>query len=130
MTVTYYKGLLIIYGSLLESYINSYDIDYTRQGIYDVGDETRYHVSTMTLVGKVTSVTVERRVVGREKLVVGDCTFDTFVIETQADFPDGAEIFTRSNFSPALKMNLRFTTTTDGSQTYDVNYDGIEPLRR
>jgi tetratricopeptide (TPR) repeat protein len=129
VTVTYYKGLLIVYGSLLESYINSYDIDYTRQGDYQVGQDTHYHASSVTLGGKLTKVAVERRIVGQEKLVVGDCSFDTFVVETQTVFPDGKKTLSRSNFSPALRMNLRFTTTTDGSKTYDVSYGLIEPLK-
>jgi hypothetical protein len=84
----------------------------------------------MTLDGKVTSATVERRVMGREKLAIGDCTFDTFVVESQTEYPDGETTQTRANFSPALKMNLRFTTTAKGSKTYDVSYDDIEPLSK
>jgi tetratricopeptide (TPR) repeat protein len=130
IVATYYKGLLIVYGSMLESYINSYDIDYTRQGTYQVGEDTHYHGSSVTLDGRLTKVAVERRVVGQEKLAVGDCSFDTFIIESETVFPDGQKTHSRSNFSPALRMNLRFTTTTDGAKSYDVNYDLIEPLSR
>jgi hypothetical protein len=127
---TYYKGMLIVYGSLLESYISSYDIDYTQQDHVEVGQMSRYHASRLTLDGKVTSATVERRVVGREKLAIGDCTFDTFIVETQTEYPDGETVGTRANFSPALKMNLRFTTTAKDSKAYDVSYDDIEPLNK
>jgi hypothetical protein len=127
---TYYKGMLIVYGSLLESYISSYDIDYAQQDNVEVGQMSRYHASRMTLDGKVTSATVERRVVGREKLAIGDCTFDTFVVESQTAYPDGEIARTRANFSPALKMNLRFTTTAKDSKSYDVSYDDIEPLSK
>jgi tetratricopeptide (TPR) repeat protein len=127
---TYYKGMLIVYGSLLESYISSYDIDYAQQDNVDVGQLSHYHASRMTLDGKVTSATVERRVVGRESLAIGDCTFDTFVVESQTEYPDGETTRTRANFSPALKMNLRFTTTAKDSKAYDVSYDDIEPLSK
>ena len=130
MTATYYKGLLIVFASFLETYINSYDIDYTRLGVYQVGQETRYHASSVTLAGKVTNVAVERRVAGQEKLVIGDCTFDTFVIQSQTKFPDGTKTVARSNFSPELKTSLRFTTTTEGSDPYEVSYNRIEPLSR
>jgi tetratricopeptide (TPR) repeat protein len=127
---TYYKGMLIVYGSLLESYITSYDIDYTQQDNVEVGQLSRYHASRMTLDGKVTSATVERRVVGRENLAIGDCKFDTFVVESQTEYPDGETAHTRANFSPALKMNLRFTTTAKDAKAYDVSYDDIEPLSK
>ena len=127
---TYYKGMLIVYGSLLESYISSYDIDYAQQDNVEVGQMSHYHASRVTLDGKVTSATVERRVVGRENLAIGDCTFDTFVVESLTEYPDGETTHTRANFSPALKMNLRFTTTAKGSKTYDVSYDDIEPLSK
>jgi len=127
---TYYKGMLIVYGSLLESYITSYDIDYAQQDNVEVGQLSHYHASRMTLDGKVTSATVERRVVGRENLAIGDCTFDTFVVESQTEYPDGETTRTRANFSPALKMNLRFTTTAKDSKAYDVSYDDIEPLSK
>jgi tetratricopeptide (TPR) repeat protein len=127
---TYYKGMLIVYGSLLESYITSYDIDYAQQDNVEVGQLSHYHASRMTLDGKVTSATVERRVVGRENLVIGVCTFDTFVVESQTEYPDGETTHTRANFSPALKMNLRFTTTAEDSKAYDVSYDEIEPLSK
>jgi hypothetical protein len=127
---TYYKGMLIVYGSLLESYISSYDIDYAQQDNVEVGQMARYHASRMTLDGKVTSATVERHVVGREKLVIGDCTFDTFVVESRTEYPDGEIARTRANFSPSLKMNLRFTTTAKDSKSYEVSYDDIEPLSK
>ena len=130
MSATYYKGLLILFASFLDTYINSYDIDYTRLGVYQVGQEALYHALHVTLDGKVTSVTVERRVVGAEKLVIGDCTFDTFVVESKTQFPDGTKTVGRSNFSPELKMSLHFTTTSEGSEPYEVGYDRIAPLTR
>ncbi len=127
---TYYKGMLIVYGSLLESYISSYDIDYAQQDNVAVGQTSRYHASRMTLDGEIANATVERRVAGREDLTIGDCTFDTFVVESQTEYPDGEITRTRANFSPALRMNLRFTTTAKDSKSYDVSYDGIEPLNK
>ena len=84
----------------------------------------------MTLDGKVRDYTVERRVAAQEKLAVGDCRFDTFVIETQSLYPDGTKSAARSNFSPMLGMSLRLVTTTEGSQPAEVSYDRILPLRR
>lgn len=130
LTATYYKGLLILFASFLDSYINLYDIDYTRLGDYQVGQETLYHGSSVTLDGKVRNITVDRWVAARERLVIGECTFDTFVVQSQTMFPDETKTDARSNFSPALRMSLRFTTTTDGAPPYEVSYDRIEPLRR
>jgi tetratricopeptide (TPR) repeat protein len=130
MSATYYKGLLIVFASFLESYINSYDIDYTRLGFYQVGQQTLYHGTSVTLDGKARNLTVERRIAGEEKLVIGDCTFDTFVIQSRTLFADGTKAVARSNFSPELRMSLRLTSTAEGADPYEVSYDGIEPLRQ
>jgi len=130
MSATYYKGLLILFASFLDTYINSYDIDYSQLGVFRVGQESLYHVSHVTLDGKVTGATVERRVVGAEKLSIGDCTFDTFVVESRTLFADGTTTVTRSNFSPELKMSLHFTNSSAGSPPYEASFDGIEPLPR
>jgi hypothetical protein len=130
MSATYYKGLLILFASFLDTYINSYDIDYSRLGVFRVGQESLYHVSHMTLDGKVTGATVERQVVGAEKLSIGDCTFDTFVIESHTLFADGTTTAARSNFSPELKMSLHLITNSAGMQPYEVSFDAIEPLPR
>ncbi len=130
MSATYYKGLLIVFASFLSSYINSYDIDYTRLADYRIGEETRYRASSMTLDGKVRDYSVERRVTAQETLAVGDCSFDTVVIEAQSLYPDGTKTLARSNFSPALGMSLRLVSTTEGSDPVEVSYDRIVPLRR
>jgi tetratricopeptide (TPR) repeat protein len=128
LTATYYKGLLILFASFLESYINLYDVDFTRLGDYQVGQETLYHASNVTLDGKVRNVTVDRWVAARERLVIGECAFDTFVIESRTLFPDGTKTLARSNFSPTLRMSLRLIATTEGSQPYEISYSRIEPL--
>jgi hypothetical protein len=130
MTATYYKGLLIVFASFLETYINSYDIDYTRLGVYQVGEETRYHTSSVTFGGKVRQTTVARRISGQEKLALGDCSFNTFVVESKMTYSDGTKTVARSNFSPDLKSSLRLTTTTDGAEPAVVSFDRIEPLSR
>lgn len=130
MSATYYKGLLIVFASFLSTYINSYDIDYTRLTDYRVGEQTLYHASSMTLDGKVRNYTVERRVAAQEKLAVGECAFDTVVIETQSLYPDGTKTMARSNFSPTLGMSLRLVTAAEGSEPIEVSYDRIVPLRR
>jgi tetratricopeptide (TPR) repeat protein len=130
MSATYYKGLLVLFASFLDTYVNSYDIDYTRLGNYQIGQQTLYHASHLTLDGTVSIVTVRRRIAAQEKLVIGDCSFDTFVIESQSQFPDGTKTVARANFSPALRMSLRYSTTTEGAQPYEVSYDRIEPLNR
>jgi tetratricopeptide (TPR) repeat protein len=130
MSATYYKGLLILFASFLDTYINSYDIDFTRLGDFQVGQEALYHISRLSLDGKVTNAAVERRIVGQEKLSIGECTFDTFVIESQTTFPDGTKTVARSNFSPALRMSLRITSTSDGAEPHEVSFDRVEPLGR
>jgi tetratricopeptide (TPR) repeat protein len=128
LTATYYKGLLILFASFLESYINLYDVDFTRLDDYQVGQETLYHASNVTLDGKVRNVTIDRWVAARERLVIGECAFDTFVIESRTLFPDGTKTLARSNFSPTLRMSLRLIATTEGSQPYEISYSRIEPL--
>jgi hypothetical protein len=130
MSATYYKGLLILFASFLDTYINSYDIDYSLLGVFRIGQESLYHVSHVTLDGKVTGATVKRRVVGAEKLAIGDCAYDTFVVESHTLFPDGTTTVTRSNFSPELKMSLHFTNSSEGSPPYEVGFDAIAPLLR
>ncbi len=113
----------------------TYDFDYTKVPDIKVGDDKRYH-PTATVVhgssGTVTknTLTVDVRVVGQERVVLGGCALDTFVIEsatTGAGIPKG---IWHTSFSPALRTPIHLKGNFEGLSPVEVSYDRIEQLKK
>jgi hypothetical protein len=130
-TPTYYKGIFLI-RVVTDSVTTtaSYDFDYTKEPDLHVGYHKTFHITLTAPDGTATTRTVDNRVVGRESVVVGDCTLDTLVLEGQTAFTDRPMQTRRVYFSPALRTFVRTTITNDGSPPTWILYDHIEPPAR
>jgi len=127
---TYYKGIYLIQAvDGTATSIASYDFDYTREPDLNVGFQKTFHVTLTTPDGKATTSAVNNRIVAREKIVLGDCTLETLVLEGQTASPNKPMQTRRSHFSPELRAFVRSTITTDGAPPVVIVYDHIEPGR-
>jgi hypothetical protein len=110
----------------------SYDPPHTKEPDFDVGYHKSYHATTTKSDGKSVTSDDETWVVGRESLVIGDCTLDTLIVDGKMASPDkpGQIMILYGNFSPALRTFVRSTTISDGSPPSRVLFDKIEPLGR
>jgi hypothetical protein len=128
-TMTYYKGkYLVVMTSPTATTMFTYDFDYSKEADeLPVGNENVYHLTFRQSDGKSANATIYRHVIGREAINIGDCFYDTLVIEVKTTYSDHTT-FTRANFSPALRIAVRSIVTRDGSPTSQYIYDRIEPL--
>jgi hypothetical protein len=128
---TYYKGLyLISVVSDAATTIASYDFDYTKEPDLYVDYHRAFHVTLTTPDGRATTSAVDNRVIGREQLVVGDCTLDTFVMENQRASVGNPVQTRRTYYSPTLRTFVRSTITVEGAPPTWIVYDHIEPPSR
>jgi hypothetical protein len=130
-TPTYYKGVFLI-RVVAESATTTatYDFDYTKEPDLYVGYHKTFHLTLTAPDGKAATRTVDNRVVGRESVVIGDCTLDTLVLEGQTAFTDRPMQTRRAYYSPALRTFVRTTMTDDGSPPTWILFDHIEPPSR
>jgi hypothetical protein len=93
-----------------------------------------YHKAFRTTVrladgrgGRGMSFAVDLRVVGRERISVGDCTLDTLVVDERRTYtPDSIET-RHMNFSPLLRTFVRITSSDGDEPPTTTVYDRIEP---
>jgi hypothetical protein len=127
-TPSYYRGAYLVrFVTGTAATDVTYDFDYTREPDFYLGQQKSYRMTLKTPDGVSTTSMVSFRVAGQEVLVMGDCALDTFAIESQTVYPDRPMQKREVNFSPALRMYVRATITSEGTPPNVQIYDRIEP---
>ena len=116
-----------------------YDFDYTKAPPLEVGYRKTYHVTYAMPNGDSRTTETALSVEGRERVTIGSCGYDTFVIQLNSTDVDAktkqtSKRSTRYNYSPELQANLGLRMTIESesrpTQTIDTAFTRIEPLDR
>ena len=103
------------------------DFDYRNDFKLEVGYHRTFHITTRNANG-TRKETVELEVTGRQNVAVGNCQYNTFVIETVSEPADStAKMILRRFYSPELMISLHSTSRFEDI-TAESSWDRIEPL--
>jgi hypothetical protein len=130
LTPTYYRGFFLVRVVRADGTTGtaSYDFDYMKEPVPDVGYHKAFRLTLPASDGNSITVAVDNRIVGHESIAIGDCSFDTLVIEGQTTNADGSVQQRRANFSPLLRMYVRMVMSIGNSPPTTTAYNRIEPL--
>ena len=95
----------------------------------EVGSRTSFTIATMQ--GQTRSEgSATMSVVDREEVAIGDCRYDTLVIERRNESEADPGVFVRLNFSPRLRWILASRVEAPGGHVQEMRFSSIAPLKK
>jgi hypothetical protein len=129
VTVESHEGLFdLVASSGGQETKTTYSIDVNAADPLNLDQTLRFEMTSTGPDGKTLVGATEQRAIDKETITIGECRYDTIVIQAASQFAGTSfQSRRRLNYSPELKMVIRAEFRSNDGRSWVQEYAKIEP---